>query len=1015
MKRLFLLLSISSLGAAAFLPLRPLTDTHTSIILRLRGGESDGNNPPDKRRKKRRRSAKTAPDADTSVPADVSSDEMETSATGKNSLNDDVKSRRRRAFMTTMMFKGRSENGTSSDVPPGTKVDASKAAAKQSLKKKRKRRASDVSGNLGKVSEVDSSQKKKKRRKRMMTAVEPEERESYAFNDDASVGLDEKGDLDNTSTTVETVQKRRRIKRSSDTTNNIGVADKPPDEEKETIVGINAKHDEPSTDEDVKAKRKRKKRKSERPPLPSTEKETSIEMADSIHQVDTPERLDESLENEENSLLLASDAMIEVQEIILEGDAPSNQSVYSDTNIEEHNVVVQSEANDDLDTNRYQSSAEAAVSIDAAIEIPGEEIVPESIFSSVEVDDSLAVSGVERQQIDTSDRTEELPVIVQMSANNSAETGSSHLDLADGATSTESQSDIFDQNEREDFELQLLKVSVESAIEIPSEEVVPESISSTIAIDESVHGAEIEENDLEGVEMSAETAANQQEQAGVDKSLSDKDMEEVDEKVGVEDEGRDKAEVNGENSFNDNGEIVGPSNGENDSEVLHNEEEDKEARATILDDDTVERQPILHSLSDGATVDMPLEKEEAIETNAQANSVTHENTSDGAFPADTDVDELSTFPEGIVTDSTEISVTEASNDADKECFTLSVVTWNLGEAPPSEREASFIRQFRHESDLVMIGAQECEDIKPRRSEGHRSRHLRRLGILMLGEKYVPIAIHSLGGIQMALYCRREKLDDVEFIGLADVTCGVGNVFHNKGAIGVYLKLKHRIKDSDYAKSSKVLLVTSHLAAHVKNVDARNDDFRRIMTELEAQAPARFLRPKKSRDGSPMQGDGSYLLDSMDHVIFSGDLNYRVALPRAYVDRCIYDIKACQLEDQLATEESDMILNKLLRRDQLLRTISAGRAFVNFNEGKISFLPTFKFDKGSTDYDTSYKQRIPAWTDRILFKSNSMRVLKYDSVPNAMHSDHRPVFGTFSLGWGSAVQTEKKPKRKTSRR
>jgi hypothetical protein len=244
---------------------------------------------------------------------------------------------------------------------------------------------------------------------------------------------------------------------------------------------------------------------------------------------------------------------------------------------------------------------------------------------------------------------------------------------------------------------------------------------------------------------------------------------------------------------------------------------------------------------------------------------------------------------------------------------------------------------------------------------------------------------------------------------------VGNVFHNKGAIGVYLKLKHRIKDSDYAKSSKVLLVTSHLAAHVKNVDARNDDFRRIMTELEAQAPVRFLRPKKSRDGSPMQGDGSYLLDSMDHVIFSGDLNYRVDLPREYVDRCIYDIKACQLEDQLATEESDMILNKLLRRDQLLRTISAGRAFVNFNEGKISFLPTFKFDKGSTDYDTSYKQRIPAWTDRILFKSNSMRVLKYDSVPNAMHSDHRPVFGTFSLGWGSAVQTEKKPKRKTSRR
>ncbi|KAL3804964.1 hypothetical protein ACHAWO_012537, partial [Cyclotella atomus] len=74
-----------------------------------------------------------------------------------------------------------------------------------------------------------------------------------------------------------------------------------------------------------------------------------------------------------------------------------------------------------------------------------------------------------------------------------------------------------------------------------------------------------------------------------------------------------------------------------------------------------------------------------------------------------------------------------------------------------------------------------------------------------------------------------------------------------------------------------------------------------------------------------------------------------------------------------------------------------------------------FDKGTSDYDTSYKQRIPAWTDRILFKSNNIKVLKYDSVPNAMHSDHRPVFGTFLLGWGNVEATEKKSKRKTSRR
>jgi len=263
---------------------------------------------------------------------------------------------------------------------------------------------------------------------------------------------------------------------------------------------------------------------------------------------------------------------------------------------------------------------------------------------------------------------------------------------------------------------------------------------------------------------------------------------------------------------------------------------------------------------------------------------------------------------------------------------------------------------------------------------------------------------------MALYCRRDKLADVEFIDIADVTCGVGNVFHNKGAIGVYLKMRHHRSDSDIVKSSKLLLVTGHLAAHVKNVDARNDDFRRIISELEAQAPVRFLRPRKNRDGSLVVGDGTHLLNTMDHVIFSGDLNYRIDLPREYVDRCIKDINNCQMKQ--TTDQKQM--NKLLRRDQLLCTIASGRAFANFNEGKIAFLPTFKFDKGSSEYDTSYKQRIPAWTDRILFKSNNIRVIEYNSVPKAMHSDHRPVFGTFQLGWGSSSM-DKKPKGKHKRR
>lgn len=434
--------------------------------------------------------------------------------------------------------------------------------------------------------------------------------------------------------------------------------------------------------------------------------------------------------------------------------------------------------------------------------------------------------------------------------------------------------------------------------------------------------------------------------------------------------------------------------------------------------------PSLHAMVPGSLPSYveptdELIKDQNVSDTVKSTSLTDADKSTPDLTRDDKPAESTVKPKNSIEDSVMAHTEESGRKRDEDLLVLSIVTWNLGEAAPPEKEASFIRKFRtinssfharkRGSDLVMIGAQECEDIKPRRSEGHRSRHLRRLGIQMLGEQYVPIAMHSLGGIQMALYCHRDKLGDVEMVNIADVTCGVGNVFHNKGAIGVYLKMKHRGSGSEGAiKSSRILLVTGHLAAHVKNVDSRNDDFRRILTELETQAPARFLRPQKNSDGSLVSGDGSHLLNSVDHVFFSGDLNYRIDLPREYVDRCIDDINKCLLKvssdpDQCKTAESKKIaflLNKLLRRDQLLQMIASGRAFSQFNEGEISFLPTFKFDKGSPDYDTSYKQRVPAWTDRIVFKSNSIRVIEYDSVPQAMHSDHRPVYGTFQLGWGS---------------
>ncbi|KAG7356830.1 hypothetical protein IV203_001516 [Nitzschia inconspicua] len=354
---------------------------------------------------------------------------------------------------------------------------------------------------------------------------------------------------------------------------------------------------------------------------------------------------------------------------------------------------------------------------------------------------------------------------------------------------------------------------------------------------------------------------------------------------------------------------------------------------------------------------------------------------------------------------------EAEEDKDSD-ISVSVVTWNLAEESPLEEQATFLRAFRKNgiraesgSDLILISGQECENIKPRRSEGRRSREFRRLMVKMLGKDYVPIGLHLLGGIQFGLFAKRSILKEIEDVAIADVTCGIGNVFHNKGAIAAFLTMRSRndpLESQSRRKSKYVRLafVTAHMAAHVKNSEARDADFWRISSELESAAPEGFLSK-----GPQKMNPGSSFFDSIDRVFFCGDLNYRLDLPRELTEFSVVH----------GVQNDERSLSDLFRYDQLIRSMTEGRAFPGFVEGRIAFAPTFKFDKETNMYDTSHKQRIPAWTDRILFRpSSGIRVKEYSSVPSAQHSDHRPVFGVFRVNMeGRDLPKPKgnKPKRK----
>lgn len=47
----------------------------------------------------------------------------------------------------------------------------------------------------------------------------------------------------------------------------------------------------------------------------------------------------------------------------------------------------------------------------------------------------------------------------------------------------------------------------------------------------------------------------------------------------------------------------------------------------------------------------------------------------------------------------------------------------------------------------------------------------------------------------------------------------------------------------------------------------------------------------------------------------------------------------------------------------------GNCFHGYHEADINFAPTYKYDLFSDDYDTSEKNRVPSYTDRVLWKKS----------------------------------------------
>jgi hypothetical protein len=175
---------------------------------------------------------------------------------------------------------------------------------------------------------------------------------------------------------------------------------------------------------------------------------------------------------------------------------------------------------------------------------------------------------------------------------------------------------------------------------------------------------------------------------------------------------------------------------------------------------------------------------------------------------------------------------------------------------------------------------------------------------------------SLQSIRLLILVRREHYYKISNIEKEKEATGIANVVGNKGGIGVAF--------SFYETS--LCFVGAHLAAHLEMVPARNKNYHQLMRGLRL---GRY------------PGD---LHNQFDHLFFTGDLNYRIAMEREDVLRLIHDRR----------------WETLYANDQLRDQRAQNKVFCEFNEGAIDFAPTYRYNRG----DRTYSEEVR--TSRSLF-------------------------------------------------